>query len=114
MAADHKDAMLLVELAKWGSMSGIDDAAAAIWADDFDPESADAQDDAVRKVLMFNETVGTLVKNDLLDRDLVYDWLWVEGAWNRVGPAAKRAREKAGVAQLYENFEALAKGQSLT
>jgi hypothetical protein len=42
----------------------------------------------------------------------VYDWLWVAGVWERVGPAAKRAREKAGVAQLYENFEALAEGQS--
>jgi hypothetical protein len=27
----------------------------------------------------------------------VYDWLWVTGTWDRVGPAAKRAREKAGV-----------------
>jgi hypothetical protein len=50
------------------------------------------------------------VKNDLLNRDLVYDWLWVAGAWERVGPAAKRAREKAGVPNLYENFEALAVG----
>jgi hypothetical protein len=52
------------------------------------------------------------LKNDLLDRALTYDWLWVAGAWDRVGPAALRAREKAGVPQLYENFEALAKGQS--
>jgi len=113
MAADRDDALLLVELAKWGSMSGVDDAAAAIWADDFNPETADPLDKAVRKVLMFNETIGTLVKNGLLDRDLVYDWLWVEGAWNKVGPAARRAREQAGVAQLYENFEALAEGQRL-
>jgi hypothetical protein len=55
--------------------------------------------------------VATLVKNDLLSRDLVYDWLWVAGTWDRVGPAALRAREAAGVAVLYENFEALATGQ---
>jgi hypothetical protein len=54
---------------------------------------------------------GTLVKNDLLNRDLVYDWLWVAGSWDRVGPAAKRYRERTGVPYLYENFEALASGQ---
>jgi hypothetical protein len=57
------------------------------------------------------ETIGTLVKNDLLDRDLVLDWLWVAGAWERVGPAARRAREQFSPA-LYENFEALAKAQT--
>jgi hypothetical protein len=49
-------------------------------------------------------------QNGLLDRELVFDWLWVSGSWERAGPAAKRAREKAGVAQLYENYEALAAG----
>jgi hypothetical protein len=102
----------MVELAKWGSMMGTDEAARALFADDFDPESAEAGDRHVHVLLLFNETVGTLVKNDLLDRDLVYDWLWVAGSWARVGPAAVRAREKAGVPELYENFEALAQGQS--
>lgn len=72
--------------------------------------TAELSDPAVRIVLGFNETVATLVKNDLLDRDLAYDWLRVAGSWERVGPAAVRARERAGVA-VYENFEALAIGQ---
>ena len=63
-------------------------------------------------VLVFHETVGMLVKNDLLDRDLVYDWIWVSGAWERVAPAARAARERAGVPEIFENFEALAQGQS--
>ena len=66
---------------------------------------------AVQTVLGFTETLVTRVKHDLLNRDLVYDWLWIRGMWDRVGPAALRAREKAGVPQLYENFEALAQGQ---
>jgi hypothetical protein len=66
---------------------------------------------AVRVVLGFNETVATLVKNDLLDRDLVFDWLWMAGTWDRVGPAAVRAREQAGAPNLYENFEMLAAQQ---
>jgi hypothetical protein len=111
MPSNHDDAMLLIEIAKWGAMIGVADAGRAIWDDDFDPDGAEANDSSVRTVLMFNETIGTLVKNDLLNRDLVYDWLWVAGTWERLGPAALRAREKAGVPQLFENFEALAAGQ---
>ena len=112
MAGTRDDAMLMVELAKWGSMIGLGDASRAIFADDFDPETAEASDQAVQTHLLFNETIGTLVKNGLLDRDLVYDWLWVKGTWDKVGPAALRAREKAGVPGLYENYEALAADQS--
>jgi hypothetical protein len=111
MAGTREDAMMIVELSKLGAMIGLDEASRTIWADDFDPETADARDAAVQKVLFFNETIGTLVKNGLLDRELVYDWLWPAGAWQKVGPAALRAREAAGVAQLFENFEALAEGQ---
>lgn len=111
MAGTHEDAVLVVELAKLGAMNGLAEAAGKIFADDFDPDAAELSDPSVRIVLGWNETVATLVKNDLLNRDLVYDWLWVAGTWDRVGPAAVRAREAAGVPVLYENFEALAAGQ---
>ena len=113
MAGTHDDAVLMIELAKWGSMIGVDEASRELFSDDFDPDAADATDPSVNNMLTFGETIGTLVKNGLINRELVYDWLWVEGTWARVAPAAKRAREKAGVAQLYENYEALAAGQSL-
>jgi len=113
MAGDRDDALLMVELAKWGAMIGLPDASRKVFADDFDPEAASGQDSEVQVLLFFNETVGTLVKNGLLNRELVYDWLWVSGSWERVGPAAKRDREKFGVPMLSENFEALAEGQTL-
>jgi hypothetical protein len=111
MPGTHEDAVLMVELAKWGAMIGLPEASRKVYADDFVVETAEALDPEVQTMLVFHETVGTLVKNNLLDRDLTYDWLWVTGAWERVGPAALRAREKAGVPQLLENFEALAQGQ---
>jgi hypothetical protein len=111
MSGTHEDAMLVVELAKFGAMIDLGEAVAKIFSDEFDPGTAELGDPAVRTVLGFNETVATLVKNDLLDRDLVLDWLWVAGTWDRVGPAARRAREAAGVSALYENFEALASAQ---
>jgi hypothetical protein len=111
MAGNREDASLIVELGKYGTMLGVPEAARTIWADDFDPEAAVANDSAIRPLLFWYETIGTLVKNGLLDRELVYDWLWVAATWERVGPAALRAREKAGNPHLAENFEALAAGQ---
>ena len=108
-APTHEDAQLMVSLAQWATSLGIPELLPAILADDFDPETADALDDAaVRTVLMFGESIGTLAKHDLISTELVHDWLWIEGMWSRVGPAAVRAREKFGEPRLYENFEALA------
>jgi hypothetical protein len=112
MAGTREDATLIVELAKWGSMIGLPEASRTIFSDDFDAESAEALDPHIQTILVFHETVGTLVKNELLDRDLVLDWLWVSGAWARVGQAALEARAAAGEAQLWENFEALAQQQA--
>jgi hypothetical protein len=111
MAGSREDAALIVELAKWGSMIGLPEASRSVFSDDFDAESAEALDPHVQTMLVFHETVGTLVKNDLLDRDLVLDWLWVSGAWDRVGKAALEARAHAGTSALWENFEALAQAQ---
>lgn len=109
--ADRQDAALLVQLAQWGATMGLEEAMQAVWADDFDPESASPQDVAVSRLLNWGETIGTLTKNGLLDTELVLDWLWVAGAWARVGPAARKWRDQQNVPALYENFEALAAKQ---
>ncbi len=104
-----EDAQLLIQIAQWGTALGVQDAMARIFADEFDADSADAMDDALRPMLMFGETIGTLTKHGLLSAELVEDWLWLSGIWERVGPAAVRAREKFGEPRLYENFETLAR-----
>jgi Domain of unknown function (DUF4760) len=111
MAGSREDATLIVELAKWGAMMDLGEAARTIWADEFDPDTAEMTDPAVQALLTFYETIGTFVKNGLLDRDLVYDWVWAAGVWDRVAPAVARARDRMSVPQLFENFEALAAGQ---
>jgi len=108
MAGTKEDAALIVELAKWGAMIGLGPSMGALFDDGFDPATAEVSDEPVRTVLAFAETTGTLVKNGLLDGDLVRDWLWVEGLWALVSPAAQRARQRLGEERLYENFEALA------
>jgi hypothetical protein len=109
--ATQEDANLLVQLAQWGAMIDVGPALGAIFDEEFDPETAEMGDPEVRTILAYGETIGTLVKHDLLDRALVLDWLWVGGLWERVGPAALRARERFGADGLYENFEALAQAQ---
>jgi hypothetical protein len=106
----REDAQLMVQLAQWGTAMGIEDAAAQLFSDDFNPEAADSlTDGAVRTALLWGESIGTLTKHGLLSVELVEDWLWVEGLWSRVAPAALKAREKFGEPRLYENFEALAR-----
>jgi hypothetical protein len=58
--------------------------------------------------LAVGESIATLTKHRLLSDELVLDWLWIEGIWARVAPAALRQRERFGEPRLYENFEALA------
>jgi hypothetical protein len=105
------DALLMVQLARWSTELGVQDAIARILADDFEPDTADMLvDESVRTMLLFGESIGTLTKHNLLSTELVHDWLWVEGIWSRVGPAARRQRQKFNEPRLYENFEELAKG----
>jgi len=92
--ATREDAYLLVQLLRWGSESGVDQAMRTIFS-------------TVARVLAFGEAVGTLVKHDLLDAELVWDFLWVEGIWTKVSRHALAAREAEHEPRLYENFEAL-------
>ena len=96
MAGTHEDAALVVELAKLGAMNGLGEAVGKIFADDFDPDTAELSDPSVRIVLGWNETVATLVKNVLLSQDLVCDWPWVAGTWDRVSgpPHSEPARQQ--------------------
>jgi hypothetical protein len=73
-------------------------------------EKATTEDLSVQRVLNFGEVVSTLVKQGVLDRGLVMDMWWMEGLWSRVGPAARRQRERLGEPRLSENFEKLAGG----
>ena len=74
----------------------------------FDPETADPNGPAIRTLLGFMETVGTFVKQGVLDAGLVDDLFWVEGIWSRIGPAALRERARMGEPRLFENIERLA------
>lgn len=109
---NQEQGALIVQLSQWGTQMGLEEAWGVLWADDFDPNAATIDNVMVSRVLLYGETVGTLTKHGLLDTKLVFDWMAVSGMWARVGPAAMKSREKYGLSNLYENFEALAKAES--
>lgn len=108
MVATYEDANLIVELLRWGTEMGFESAVEVIFSDSFDPADGSVDSPDARKVLYFGETLGTLVKHDVLDRALLVDLLWIDGLWSKVGAHARYARERDGEPALYENFEALA------
>ena len=107
MPATYDDANLVVQLLRWGADIGLQDALNQVLADDFDAESASSGDPSVRTILFFGETVGTFVKQGVLDPGLVDDLFWVDGLWGCVAPVAIHERQKFKEPRLYENFEAL-------
>jgi hypothetical protein len=106
--AKHEDALIVIQLSRWGTELGIDDALKEIFADGFNASDGASDNDSVRKVLNFGETVGSLVKHHVLDWDLLSDLYWIEGMWRQTEAHAKYLREKIGEPRLYEHFEALA------
>ena len=57
------------------------------------------------------ETIGSLWKHGLLNEELLFDWLYVTGVWERLKPILVAMR--SSTPQLWENFEAMAERQSL-
>lgn len=55
------------------------------------------------------EVISTLVANDLLSEDLVFDMFLVP--WNKAEPIVHGMRKDMKEPRLYENFEVLAKRQ---
>ena len=115
------DAQLMLQLAQLSQTPLMERGQALLWKhrptgglswEEFqrlDVESADYG--GVMAVLKWHETIGTLVKQGLLNRELVLDWLWVSGTWELCSSIALGQRADTGVPQMWENFEALAASQ---
>lgn len=108
--ATKEDAALMMQIMQWGTSAGAMEAMVSLIGPDYDPDNAAATDKDVFTTLMMGETIGTFVKQGVLDAGLVYD-LWAPAMlWSRVGAAALKQREQFGEPRLWENFEGLATG----
>jgi len=74
---------------------------------------ARAPNPAVHKemvILRHLERIGTLIKNDLLDAEVLLDFagFFIQECWTKVKPLALEQRRVRGVNELWENFEFIA------
>ncbi len=112
----HHDAQIMLQLVQAWPVDATD----WIWSDEFiaDPEQFvqtypghGREFGALRGVLNWYETIGTLYKHGLLNEDLLFDWLAVYAVWERVKAHALAWRADMGEPRMYENFEAMAEAQ---
>jgi hypothetical protein len=110
--ATHDDAMLMMQILRWGEESGAIEAAHRLMLANPTGEASDkgTDDPDIFRMLMFGETIGTFTKQGLLDPGLVHDLWAANWSWRVVGAAARAQREQVGEPRLWENFEALAGG----
>jgi len=112
-----EDARLVVEFAKLGAQTGLSEAVDWVWSDQFPPN----YDDFVKKyprgskeharatqICGFYETIGALWKHGLISEELLFEWLWISGVWERMKGFALAQRKAAKNERIYELFEAMA------
>ena len=117
----YDDADVVLRLSQIAATLGLSGAINWMWSDQFIVDHAEFVEKypagseeyrQINSICSWYETVGTLYKHGLINEDLLFDWLWVAGVWNRLQGFALGLREQAGVAAIYENFEAMAKAQA--
>jgi hypothetical protein len=117
----HEDAVLMIQLAEFLVTSGTEEAKDWLWSDEFVPDYADFAKKyppgsechlRANKICSYFEMLGTLYKHELLNEDLLFDWLGVSMVWGKVRGFALGMRQATGEPRLYENFEAMAKANA--
>ena len=115
-----QDAQLVVQLAQLAAVQGLDKAVAWLFAHKMPTEPAAFRERYpvgskghrhATTTLNNMETIGTLWKHGLLNEELLFDWLWVSGVWERVKGLALLQRQEHGEAHLWELVEAMAVAQ---
>lgn len=119
MAATKEDAQLVVQLAQLGTQMADPRARGFIWGESFVSDAKEFFEtyppgtdewNYVGGVAAWYETIGTLWKHGLINEELLFDWLYVMGVWERLGPILVAMRESAPT--LWANFEAMAEAQA--
>jgi hypothetical protein len=114
----YEDAMLMMQLARWGAEMQDPKAAGFMWSDDFVEDFTAFREKYpqgskeyryLMQICGFNETLAALWVNGLLNEKLISDWLAVGMVWERVKGFALGIRELSGNPKIFEHFEALAK-----
>ena len=85
------DANLMIQLMRWGAAEGLQDAMNWIWSDEFISDydefiakypRGSKEYGYATKVCGWFESIGTLYKQNLLNGELLFDWLTIKDAEN--------------------------------
>lgn len=116
-AATQDDAHLLLKCAELYIHMDLGSVSSWLWEEDFPTTYAEFTErvsseefDRFRAYVGYFETLGTLWKHQLLNEELLLDWLLIP--WDRISGIVLGMREAAGVDRLFENFEALGARQA--
>jgi hypothetical protein len=116
----YQDATLMVQLAQVAALRDLGKATEWLWSDQFIPDytafvqkypHGSEEYGKVRTIAVHYEMIATLWKHGLIHEDLLFDWIWVTGLWDRMQGFVLGTRQEAGEPSLGENFEAMAKAQ---
>jgi hypothetical protein len=114
----HDDAAALVQLVHLHAQLQVSDGLDVVWRPDFpqDPYTIDAWYPpgtdgrrGLESVLVWFQTVGTLVKHGLLDPAIARDVARADLVWARIGPMAVAERGHTGDDEMWGGFQLLAK-----
>lgn len=116
----HQDAMVMLNIMQWAALADLESASRFIWGDKYIKEFEEfvkkyppgtKEYSRVLRFCGYYETIGTLWKNELLNEDLLFDWLLIKPSWDRVSGFTLGLRAETGEKRMFENFEALAGAQ---
>ena len=116
-ASARDDASALIQLATLHAQLQVSAGLDVLWRSDFpnDPYTIDAWfapgtdgRRGLEAVLSFFQTVGTLVRHDLIDPAVCRDFARADLVWARIGPMALAERSRTGDETMWANFELLA------
>jgi hypothetical protein len=118
----HEDADVLLRLAQLAVLQNMQEAGDFVWRNDFPTDFAQFREKFPKgersqgegllvRYLKWFETAGTLCRNGLFSADLLFDWLALTVAWDRVKGIALGLREEMGDPRMWENFEYMAERQ---
>jgi hypothetical protein len=112
--------MMLLQCASLQAQLGLGAVMSWLWSDEFESDydsfrgkhsRGSERDTQIHQLMGWYETVGTLWKNGLISSPLLFDWLAVSMAWDKLGAICRAEREESGEPRLWENFEMMALAQ---
>ncbi len=119
----QEDARIILELAKIGMQPELTDAFAWLLAEpppaDYDRfkekyPTGSREHRWADQLCAYFETVGAIWKHGLINEELLFDWIWVGGPWERIKGFALGQRKEFNNPKIYELFEALAAAETRT